>query len=189
MKKVVDWGGGQGEGELLKEGLHYDDPCHGGWTRHPRGHVWGNFCLAIIYWTLFTDIYFWRLDPVWRMVVMKWERDLQFPHQQKRLWRRKLVQTQRIYKTWQPQSIIKGFESPEDCIFWMGNGAYFSPTTARCMFIVGDAYSLWDRHPIWKQLKIALPIYHTDPFLVRPIFSSLALWFLTSVQTVSRWMQ
>ena len=22
-----------------------------------------------------------------------------------------------------------GFETPEDCIFWFGNGAYFSPTT------------------------------------------------------------
>ena len=38
-----------------------------------------------------------------------------------------------------------GFESPDDCIFWLGNGAYFSPTTGRCMFILGDAYNLWDR--------------------------------------------
>ena len=38
--KVVDWGGRQGDGaELLQEGLHHDDPAHGGWIRHPRGPV------------------------------------------------------------------------------------------------------------------------------------------------------
>ena len=37
------------------------------------------------------------------------------------------------------------------------------------MFIVGDEYNLWDRHPIWQQLKLALPIYHTDPFIVDEI--------------------
>ena len=67
-----------------------------------------------------------------------------------------------------------GFESPEDCIFWFGNGAYFTPTTGRCIFIVGDAYNLWDRHPIWKQIKIALPIYHTDPFIIDTIASAVA---------------
>ena len=118
------------------------------------------------------------------MVVMKWERDLRFPHQKKRQWRRKLVKTLFRESTKlgdQKQICLKGFESPEDCIFWMGNGAYFSPTTARCMFIVGDAYNLWDRHPIWKQLKIALPIYHTDPFLVRPTLC------LSSSNDVSNW--
>ena len=42
------------------------------------------------------------------------------------------------------------------------------------MFIVGDEYDLWDRHPIWQQLKIALPIYHTDPFLVDTIASAVS---------------
>ena len=62
-----------------------------------------------------------------------------------------------------------GFQSPDDCIFWFGNGAYFTPTTARCMFIVGDTYNLWDRHPVWQPLKLALTIYHTDPFIVDEI--------------------
>ena len=59
-----------------------------------------------------------------------------------------------------------GFASPDDCIFWFGNGAYFSPTTARCMFIVGDAYQLWERHPIWQQLRPAWSLWQTDPFIV-----------------------
>ena len=42
------------------------------------------------------------------------------------------------------------------------------------MFIVGDEYDLWDRHPIWQQLKIALPMYHTDPFLVDTIASAVS---------------
>ena len=74
-----------------------------------------------------------------------------------------------------------GFQSSEDCIFWFGNGAYFTPTTARCMFIVGDEYDLWDRHPIWQQLKLALPIYHTDPFIVDEIAKAGAEFGLGTV--------
>ena len=29
-----------------------------------------------------------------------------------------------------------GFTDIDDCIFWFGNGAYFSPTTCRCIFLV-----------------------------------------------------
>ena len=54
----------------------------------------------------------------------------------------------------------------QDCIFWLGNGGYFSPSTARCMFLVGDSYHLWDRHPIWEQLRPARIIWQTDPFIV-----------------------
>ena len=63
------------------------------------------------------------------------------------------------------------FASPEDCIFWFGDGGYFSPTTARCMFIVGDTYQLWERHPIWQQLRPALPLWETDPFIVDTLAS------------------
>ena len=45
---------------------------------------------------------------------------------------------------------------------------------ARCMFILGDEYDLWERHPIWTQLKIALPIYHTDPYLVDTIAAAVS---------------
>ena len=42
------------------------------------------------------------------------------------------------------------------------------------MFILGDEYDLWDRHPIWSQLKIALPIYLTDPYLVDTIAAAVS---------------
>ena len=38
-----------------------------------------------------------------------------------------------------------GNDNPEDCIFWFGNGAYFPPETAECLFVVGDSYGLWNR--------------------------------------------
>ena len=62
IKKVVDWGGRQGDGaELLQEGLHHDDPAHGGWIRHPRGPVWGkflsgNYLLNIIHSYIFLEV-------------------------------------------------------------------------------------------------------------------------------------
>ena len=59
-----------------------------------------------------------------------------------------------------------GFSTPDECVFWFGNGGYFSPTTARCMFIVGDAYNLWDVHPIWQQIKPALPLWRADPNII-----------------------
>jgi hypothetical protein len=46
-----------------------------------------------------------------------------------------------------------GFTEIDDCVFWFGNGAYFSPSTCRCLFLVGDWAGLWDRHPVWQQLK------------------------------------
>ena len=59
-----------------------------------------------------------------------------------------------------------GFSTPDECVFWFGNGGYFSPTTARCLFLVGDAYNLWDVHPIWQDLKPALVIWRTDPNII-----------------------
>ena len=34
------------------------------------------------------------------------------------------------------------------------------------MFIIGDAYDLWDRCEIWEQLTLARPIWILDPPLV-----------------------
>ena len=39
------------------------------------------------------------------------------------------------------------------------------------MFILGDAYQLWERHPIWQQLRPALPLWETDPFIVDTLAS------------------
>ena len=55
---------------------------------------------------------------------------------------------------------------PEDCTFWFSNGAYFDPVTPECIFIVGDAYDLWDRTEIWGQVKLAKPIWDLTPSLV-----------------------
>ena len=37
----------------------------------------------------------------------------------------------------------------DDCVYWLGNGAYFSPEYPDCMFIIGDAYNLWNRSDVW----------------------------------------
>ena len=61
-----------------------------------------------------------------------------------------------------------GFSDIDDCIFWFGNGAYFSPSTCRCLFLVGDWAFLWDRHPIWQQIAKygGKAIWDLNPLLV-----------------------
>ena len=61
-----------------------------------------------------------------------------------------------------------GFSDIDDCIFWFGNGAYFSPSTCRCLFLVGDWAYLWDRHPVWQQIAQygGKALWDIDPFLV-----------------------
>ena len=58
---------------------------------------------------------------------------------------------------------------PEDCIFWFSDGSYFDPNTSECIFIVGDAYDLWDRTEIWGQVKVAKPIWDLTPSLVSTV--------------------
>ena len=33
-------------------------------------------------------------------------------------------------------------------------------------YLLGDSYHLWDRHPIWEQLRPARILWQTDPFIV-----------------------
>jgi hypothetical protein len=53
-----------------------------------------------------------------------------------------------------------GYETPEDCLFWFGMAAYSHPLVAECMFIVGDAYSMWN-HPVWAPLRQFRPFAGT----------------------------
>jgi len=52
------------------------------------------------------------------------------------------------------------FDDPEDCIFWLGMAAYSHPLVIECMFIVGDAYDMWD-HSIWTPLQPFKSIAYT----------------------------
>ena len=38
-----------------------------------------------------------------------------------------------------------GAYDAEQCISWLGNGAYFDPEIPECFFTIGDAYNLWNR--------------------------------------------
>lgn len=62
------------------------------------------------------------------------------------------------------EGILTG--NAEDCIFWFANGAYFDPASPECIFIVGDSYHLWNRTEIWKQIRLAKPIWDLSPQLV-----------------------
>ena len=48
-------------------------------------------------------------------------------------------------------------DNPEDCIFWFSDGAYFDPSSPQCIFLVGDAYNLWNRTDggVWGSQLIA----------------------------------
>lgn len=46
-----------------------------------------------------------------------------------------------------------------DCITWFGDGAYFSPQYPECLFVVGDAYNLWERSDLWITLSVFKPIW------------------------------
>ncbi|TRY69923.1 hypothetical protein TCAL_02356 [Tigriopus californicus] len=59
-----------------------------------------------------------------------------------------------------------GVEDPEDCIFWFGDGAYFSRETARCMFVVGDSYNLWNRSETWETVGLFKPLWDLDPYII-----------------------
>ena len=32
----------------------------------------------------------------------------------------------------------------DDCWFWFGHGAYFTPEYPECLFLLGDEYGLWN---------------------------------------------
>jgi hypothetical protein len=34
------------------------------------------------------------------------------------------------------------YDTPEDCMFWMGIAAYSHPLVAECMFVIGDEYDM-----------------------------------------------
>ena len=60
-------------------------------------------------------------------------------------------------------------DNPEDCIFWFSDGAYFDPTVPECLFVVGDAYELWNRTEIFGLVRVALPIWNAAPSLVTTV--------------------
>ncbi len=52
--------------------------------------------------------------------------------------------------------------SPEECIFWFSDGAYFSPDLPECLFVVGDAYDLWERQEVWEGVSTAKKTLNLD---------------------------
>ena len=62
----------------------------------------------------------------------------------------------------------------DDCWFWLGHGAYFSPDYPECMFILGDEFNLWNRSDTWEVVSIFKPIWDYDPALVHEIGTILA---------------
>ena len=68
-------------------------------------------------------------------------------------------------------------DNPEDCIFWFSNGAYFDPETPQCIFLVGDAYKLWNRAEIWGEfLKPLQPLWNLAPEFVKRVGESLPMF-------------
>ena len=59
-------------------------------------------------------------------------------------------------------------DNPEDCIFWFSDGAYFDPHSPHCIFLVGDAYNLWNRTEggVWGSTLIAGSYTTTKIFLL-----------------------
>ena len=54
----------------------------------------------------------------------------------------------------------------ENCIFWMGDGAYFSPAFPEVFFVSGDEYNLWNRSETWEMLTPVKAIWDENPELI-----------------------
>ena len=63
----------------------------------------------------------------------------------------------------------EGIGLDNDCWFWLGDGAYFSPDYPECMFILGDTFRLWNTSDTWEDVSIFQGIWNRNPDFVRKV--------------------
>ena len=71
------------------------------------------------------------------------------------------------------EGVAEGIGMDNDCWFWLGDGAYFSPDVPECIFILGDTFDLWNSSDTWIAVSIFEDLWHNSPNFVHEVGQAL----------------